>query len=332
MSDLYRGQRQGPVIAIARAALLAVALLAAGPAAAQTDYPSRPVEMIVVFPPGGPADTAARIIQPALQAVLGVPVALVTKGGAGGALGMDAVARARPDGYTLAASVKTTMTILPVTRRDLPYRVTDFAIIGSYALDSQGILVRASAPWKTLGELIDFAKKNPGKLSYGSAGVGSISHFNVELVKAAHGLDITHVPFAGTGPLKNAILGGHVDIASTAFSPMIPLVRSGDLVALATTTPRPIPGVNAPTLAEKGLAEASLNTTMQLYAPARTPREIVDKLVRALERVMKDPAVGAALEKAGMIADYRDPEETRKGIESEQQAVARVAAKLGLVK
>jgi tripartite-type tricarboxylate transporter receptor subunit TctC len=180
--------------------------------------------------------------------------------------------------------------------------------------------------------MVAYAKKNPGKLTYGSAGAGTISHLNMEMLKQAYGLDIAHVPFGGTGPVKNAILGGHVDLATTALSPMLPLVRSGDLVALVTTAPRRLPGVDAPTMAEKGLAQASLNTTSQLYVPARTPREVVDKLGRALEKTMKDPAVIAAIEKAGMVADYQDGDATRKDIESEYRAIAGLVQKLGLAK
>jgi tripartite-type tricarboxylate transporter receptor subunit TctC len=306
-----------------RIVLMAVSLLAPVAAVAQSDYPNRPVEFL---------DTAVRIIQPQFSANLGAPVVLVNKGGAGGAIGMEYVAKAKPDGYTVAASVKSTLTIVPASRRDLPYRLGDFAVVGSYAVDSQGLLSRPNAPWKTLDEMIAYARNNPGKLTYGSAGAGTISHLNMEMMKLAWGLDIAHVPFGGTGPVKNAILGGHVDLASTALSPMLPLVRAGDLVALVTTAPRRIPGVEAPTMMEKGLPQASLSTTSQLYVPSRTPREVIDRLTRALEKTMKDPSVIAAIEKAGMVADYRDPDSTRKDIDAEFAAIAPLATKLGLVK
>ena len=307
-------------------------LAIASAAVAQSDYPTRPIEFVITFPPGGPLDTAVRLVQPQLSANLGVPIVLVNKGGAGGAIGMEYVARAKPDGYTVAASVKSTLTVVPASRTDLPYKLADFAMVGSYAVDSQGVLSKPGAPWKSLDEMVAYAKKNPGKLTYGSAGAGTISHLNMELLKQAYGLDIAHVPFGGTGPVKNAILGGHVDLATTALSPMLPLVRSGDLVALVTTAPRRLAGVDAPTMAEKGLTQASLSTTSQLYVPARTPREVVDKLTRALDKTMKDPTVVAAIEKAGMIADYQDGDATRKDIESEHRAIAGLVQKLGLAK
>src|SRR5712664_3293759 len=169
------------------AATVMVLLAGNAPARAQAPYPTRPVEFIIPFAPGGPTDTAIRLIQPQLSANLGVPVVIVNKAGGGGALGMDAVAKAKPDGYTLAATVRSTLTILPATQPDVPYKVSDFAPIGTYAIDSGVILVKAGAPWKTLEEFVDHARKNPGTLTYGSAGLGTNSYFNMELLQQAYG-------------------------------------------------------------------------------------------------------------------------------------------------
>jgi tripartite-type tricarboxylate transporter receptor subunit TctC len=313
------------------AVLVALALGLAGPAAAQSDYPSRQVEFVIPFPPGGPLDAAIRIIQPALSAALGVPIVLVNKPGGGGALGTDFVAKAKPDGYTVAANVKSTLTILPATRTDLPYKVTDLIPVGNAVSDLGVITARANGPVKTLEELVDHAKKNPGKLTYGSAGVGTVSFFMLELVKLAYGIDIAHVPFSGTGPVKNAILGGHVDLASSGFSAMAPLIRGGDLVPLVTTSPNRVAAFpNVPTMAEKGFPEASVNISVGLYVPARTPKDVVAKLTRALDKVMKDPAVVSAVEKTGMVVDFREPEALQKFIDTEREAVTKVAKKVGL--
>src|SRR5215510_10874486 len=183
----------------------AIALLIFGgpvglqPARAQAPYPTRPIEFIIPFAPGGPTDTAIRLIQPQLSANLGVPLVLINKAGGGGAIGMDGVAKAKPDGYTLAATVRSTLTILPATQPDVPYKIADFTPIGAFAFDSGVIMVRRDAPWKTLEELVDHARKNPGKLSYGTAGLGTNSFFNMELLKLTYGLDMTHVPFGGSG-------------------------------------------------------------------------------------------------------------------------------------
>src|SRR5437773_10938209 len=178
-----------------------VALTGGAPSGAQVLYPTRPIEFVIPFAPGGPTDTAIRIIQPQLSANLGVPVVLVNNAGGGGAVGMDGVAKAKPDGYTLAATVRSTVTILPATQPDVTYKLVDFAVIGSYAYDSGVVLVKAGAPWKTLEELVAEAKNNPGKMTYGSAGRGTNSFSNMEPLKQAYGFEMAHVPFGGSGPV-----------------------------------------------------------------------------------------------------------------------------------
>ena len=315
------------------ATVLVLAALPTPGALAQPTYPNRPIEFIIPFPPGGPADTAARIIQPQMSAALGVPIVLVNKPGGGGALGGDYVAKSKPDGYTVYATTNSTLTIITAMQPDLTYRPSDFAAVGSYLTDLSVITAKAGGPWKTLDEFVDHAKKNPGKLSYGSAGLGTVSFFTVELFKLAYGLDITHVPFQGTGPVKNAIMGGHVTIASSGLSSLAPLMKSGDLLPLVTTAPKRVAAFpNVPTLAEKGAPEASLNIWMALFVPAKTPRDIVDRLSQALDKTMKEPSVLAAVEKSGMIIDLRDPAGTAKLVETEHEAVKKVVTRLGIGK
>jgi tripartite-type tricarboxylate transporter receptor subunit TctC len=316
--------------------VLAAAALAVGAAPAGVlaqAYPTRPVEFIIPFAPGGPTDTAIRLIQPQLSANLGVPVVLVNKAGGGGALGMDAVAKAKPDGYTLAATVRSTLTILPATQPDVPYKITDFAAIGAYAVDSQIVMVKSGSPWKTLEELVEHAKKNPGKLTYGSAGQGTNSFFTMELLKLAYGLDLGHVPFGGSGPVKNALLGGHVQVGAAALSPVLSVIRSGDVTVLATSATKRIPAIpNVPTMTEKGQPDASLSTWAELWAPAKTPKPVLDRLAQALDKTMKDPAVVSAIEKAGLQVEHHDPAATLKLVERENEVVRTVARKLGLGK
>ena len=315
------------------ATVLVLAALPAPGALAQPAYPNRPIEFIIPFPPGGPADTAARIIQPQMSAALGVPIVLVNKPGGGGALGGDYVAKSKPDGYTVYATTNSTLTIITAMQPDLTYRPSDFAAVGSYLTDLSVITAKSGGPWKTLEEFVEHSKKNPGKLSYGSAGLGTVSFFTVELFKLAYGLDITHVPFQGTGPVKNAIMGGHVTIASSGLSSLAPLMKSGDLLPLVTTAPKRVAAFpNVPTLAEKGAPEASLNIWMALFVPAKTPRDIVDRLSRALDKTMKEPSVLAAVEKSGMIIDVRDPAGTAKLVETEHEAVKKVVTRLGIGK
>jgi tripartite-type tricarboxylate transporter receptor subunit TctC len=329
MVHVESGRRHRALVAV----LLAAVCAGAVPVAGQDAYPSRPIEFIVPFPPGGPLDSAVRILQPALQAALGQPVVLVNKGGAGGALGMDAVAKAKPDGYTVAASVKSTLTILPATRRDLPYKATDFTPVANAVTDLGVVLAKASGHWKSLDEFVADAKKNPGKLSYGSAGVGTVSFFMMEIIKLSYGIDVAHVPFQGTGPVKNALLGGHVDLGSSGFSSFGPLIRSGDLVPLVTTSPKRVAAYpNVPTMAEKGFPEASVNISVSFYVPAATSRDIVNKLAATIDKAVKDPAVVAAIEKTGMVVDFRDGATLARDIETERAAVTKVAEKAGIGK
>jgi tripartite-type tricarboxylate transporter receptor subunit TctC len=314
--------------------LLAVLLSPGGVDLARAaDYPTREIEFVVSFPAGGPADAGARIIAPRMSTALGVPIVVVNKPGGGGAVGADYAAKAKPDGYTVYASTNSVQTISPAILKDLPYRMSDFTPVGSYVSDFGVITVRANAPYKTLEEFIDHARKNPGKLSYGSAGLGTVSFFTMELFKLAYGLDLTHVPFAGTGPVKNAIMGGHVSIATSGFGSLTPIIRSGDIAPLVTTSPRRLAAFpNVPTMAEKGFPDASLNIWLGLYVPARTPKPIADRLAQALAEAARDPAIIAAVDKAGMFADYYSPEDTEKRRQAEAATVKSVVDKLGLGK
>jgi len=314
---------------VAALVLVASPVVAVGGAAA-ADYPTRELEFVVSFPAGGPADSGARVLAPVMSSILKQSVVVVNKPGGGGALGADYAAKARPDGHTVYVSTNSVLTISPHLKQ-LPYKRADFTPIGAFAVDLGVITVRGNAPAKTLDEFVAYARKNPGKLNYGSAGYGTVSFFTMELFKMAYGLDLVHVPFQGTGPVKNAIMGGHVTIATSGFGSLSPLIRSGDLVALVTTSPTRVAAFpNVPTMTEKGFPDASLNIWMGLYVPAPTPKPVVDTLVKALARAAKDPALSGGLEKAGMHLDYRDPAATLKLLETESAAVSKVVEKLKL--
>ena len=315
------------VIVVVVAALLGMALLAADA------YPTREIEFVVAFPAGGPADSSARVLAPVMSSILKQPVVVVNKPGGGGALGSDYAAKAKPDGHTVYISTNSVMTVSPNLKKSLPYKFTDFTPIGAFAVDLGAVTVRSNGPAKTLEEFVDYAKKNPGKLNYGSAGYGTVSFFSMELFKMAYGLDLVHVPFQGTGPVKNAIMGGHVTIATSGFGSLSPLIKSGDLIALVTTSPKRVAAFpNVPTMTEKGFPDASLNIWMGLYVPAATPKPVVDTLIKALAQAAKDPALSAGLEKAGMHLDYRDPAATTKLLETESATVGKVVERLKIPK
>jgi len=310
---------------------LITAAFSAGTWAAEEKYPTRQVEVIVNFPPGGPLDTSMRIIHPPLQAALGVPVVLTTKGGAGGALGADFVAKAKPDGYTVLATANGGLTIAPNVNPEITYKYSDFAPVCTFSADPGVITCKANAPWKNLEELVDYAKKSPGKLNYGTPGMGTVAFFAMEIFKLSYGLDIVPVHFQGTGPVKNAILGGHVDLAASGFGSLAPLIKSGNIIPLVTTAQKRIADFpNVPTMAEKGFPEASLNIWFGLFVSRNCPRIVVAQLGQAMEKVMKDPKVSSQIEKAGMVADYRESEGTFRLVEQEYAAVAKVVKKMGI--
>ncbi len=318
-------------IRIAAAAALAAGVAVAGGAQA-ADYPTRDIEFVVAFPTGGPADGAARALGPLMSAALKQPVLVINKPGGGGAIGSDYAARAKPDGHTIYVSTNSSLTISPHLRK-LNYKVADFTPIGAFAVDLGVVAVRNTAPARTLDEFVDYVRKNPGKLSYGSAGFGTVSFFSMELFKAAYNLDIQHVPFQGTGPVKTALMGGHVIVSASGFGSLSPLIRSGDLIALATTSPTRVAAFpNVPTMSEKGFPDASLNIWMGLYVPARTPSHVTGLLTRTLAQVAKEPALAAGLERAGMHLDYRDPAATLALIDRETTAVGKIVEKLNLPK
>jgi tripartite-type tricarboxylate transporter receptor subunit TctC len=316
------------------APLLLVALAATGGSLsfAQGQYPTRDIEFIIPFAPGGPADAAARLIAPLIQAKLGQTIVLTNRPGGGGAVGAAHVAAARPDGYTVFATVNAPLSVAAATR-SVPYKLDDFIALGQYMVDFQLVAVRSDAPWKTLDELMHHAKTNPGKLNYGSAGLGTISYFNMEMLKLATGADIVHVPFQGTGPVKNAILGKQVDVAASAAGAMLPLARSGDIRLLVTTARHRLADFpDVPTMVEKGYPDASLSTWAALFVPKGTPTAIVDKLAAALKEAAADPSLAAASQKVGMAVEYRDGEATRTQMEREFASVKRAAERLGIGK
>lgn len=315
------------------AIFLFLGLFTSLPWAAEDKYPTRQIELILNFPPGGPLDTGARIIHPALQKEMGVPMLLTTKGGAGGALGADFVAKAKPDGYTVLGTNNGALTIAPQVNAQITYKYQDFIPVCTFVADPAVITSKAKAPWKNLDELVDYAKKNPGKLNYGTPGMGTVAFFTMELFKMAYGLDIVAVHFQGTGPAKNAILGGHVDLASSGFGSLAPLIKSGDIIPLVTTASKRVADFpDVPTMAEKGFPDATLNIWFGLLVPQKCPPQVAQRLALAMEKVMKDPGVINQLEKSGLIVDYRDSETMLKLLVEEYATVAKVIQKTGMGK
>jgi tripartite-type tricarboxylate transporter receptor subunit TctC len=310
-----------------RAAAMAPLFLPTSRLVAQTAWPGGPIELIVPFPPGGPTDMAPRLAIEHLQPLLdNATLVIVNKAGAGGGVGCEQVARSRPDGHSVLATSNPPLSVRTAIEKKASYKIEDFAPLGMYAVDAGILVARPELGIKTLEELVARVQQKPDELSYASAGPGTVTHVSTELFKYVAGLKIVHVPFRGSGPAAQAILGGHVPLMSSAYSAAKPLVERGDVVPLVVTGSRRLPDLpNVPTLAEKGFKGAELNIWMGFFVPAATPQPIVQRFTQAIAEASRKPALRAALERSGMIAEYGDPARVRELLAQEHASVAKLA-------
>ena len=282
---------------------LGLAGLAALPAVAQDKYPSRPITMVVPFPPGGSVDIMARQYSEPLSRVLGVPIVVENRPGAGGSVGAQYVARAKADGYTLVVSSQSSHLANPLTQPQVGYDpVKDFENIAILGRLPNALVVHSSLPFKTFKEFIDYAKKNPGKLNYGSGGVGSMGQLNVEMLKASTGAFTTHIPYRGGTPLITAVLGNEVQFILDNLVIMLPHIQAGKVRALAVANDQRLPQLpDVPTLAEVGYPQLNLTSWIGIAAPAGTPDAAVQTLHKAVRQVAASPAMIANLKDRGVI-------------------------------
>ena len=293
---------------VAAAALLCLSatatmtVLAAG-------YPERPVTLVVPFPPGGVADTIARPIAQALGDKLGQPIVIENKGGAGGAIGIGQAGRAKPDGYTLLMSLSS-ISILPAADRLLErkpaYQLDQFVPIARITADPTVLVVRADAPYKTLDEFLEAARKQGGKLSYGSSGIYGTMHVPMEMLQNAAGIKMMHVPFTGAGPAVQALVGGQVDALATGPSSVMQLIQAGRVRPLAHWGDGKLESLpQVPSLKSKGF-DASFVQWSGIFALAGTPPAVIDKLRQAVKQIAEDPAVQARIAGTGSPVQYLD--------------------------
>ena len=284
------------------AAIAAIAL-AATVAQAADDYPSRPVQLIIPFAAGGPTDVVGRIMAGKMGQLLGQTVLVEDKGGAGGNIGADYVAKSAPDGYTLLFATVSTNAINPGIYRTMPYdAIKDFAPVARVGVTPTLLLVNPSVPATDVKSLIALIKANPGKYNYGSSGTGSILHLCGEEFKAmAGGLEITHVPYKGSAPMDTDLMGGQITMAFDATPTALPLAQSGKLRALGAGMLKRLDALpDLPTLNDQGLKGFECYTWNAILAPAGTPKPIVDKLNAAANKALADPQVIDSLIKAGV--------------------------------
>jgi tripartite-type tricarboxylate transporter receptor subunit TctC len=311
----------------------AVALLllgASGFASAQT-FPNRPVTIVVPYPPGGLIDLVARVLQAPLQAELGVPVLAENHSGAGGNVGAEVVSRAAPDGYTLLLA-NPSLAISPTLYRKLNYRpIEDFAYVGRYGSVPNVLVVSPSLPVKTAQELIAYAKKNPGKLNYGSPGYGTSPQLSSELFKTMSGTFIVHIPFRGAGPAITALLGGEIEMMIDNIPPQVPLIQAGKVRALAVTSLKRVNVLpDVPTMDEIGLKGYEVVSWFGLVARAGTPRESVLRLNAALNRASRDPKLRATLESRGATIVEGSPDDFLNFVKAETAKFAPVIKRAGV--
>jgi tripartite-type tricarboxylate transporter receptor subunit TctC len=310
---------------IASAAVLATSLCASA------QYPNKPIKLIVPLAAAGTGDTLARTVGEEMGKILGQPVVIDNRPGAGGLVGTELVAAAPADGYTLLA-VSPSHVINPAlySNKKTYDALKSFDTVTVLANTHQVIAAHPSVEAKTLKELIDYAKKNPGKLNYGSAGTGSATHLNMELFKSMAGVDIVHVPYKGSTQARNDVLAGQVQLAMDGLLPLQPLIKEKRLKALAITSSRRAKSnPEIPTIAEAGVPGYASDTWYGILVPAGTPKEITAMLHAAAVKALNSPAVRARLENLGAEPVGNSQEEFRKLLETEQKLWAKVVKDSG---
>jgi tripartite-type tricarboxylate transporter receptor subunit TctC len=296
-------------------AALAASLAAAG-AAAQS-YPTHPIKLIVPFAPGGSTDIIARLISEPLTRELGQAVVVENVGGAAGALGTMQVKNATPDGYTLAIATVSTMIVYPATRAKPQYTLDDFAPVTNIASMPNVLAISPKFPAKDLKEFIEIVRKNPGKYTFGSSGVGSINHMLGESFQAAAGVKMVHVPYKGSGPAMQDVMGGQIDGLFDQFPSSKAYIDSGRMRAIGVISPHRIPGYDVMTMEEAGLKGFTDEAWYGLLAPAKVPPAVLQRLDAAMKKVMADPGLRDRLDKIGARPVGNSPAEFKDQIHRE---------------
>jgi tripartite-type tricarboxylate transporter receptor subunit TctC len=281
-------------------------------------YPNKPIKLVIPFPAGGATDIVGRVVAQQLGVELGQTVVVDNRAGAAGVIGSESVARAAPDGYTILLSTSSTHTIGPILNPKIPFSPTkDFTPIMYLAASPQVVVVPLTSPAKTMPELIDYIKKNPGKLNFGSAGTGGIPHLSTERFLAMTDTKMTHVPYKGTALAMPDLMAGRLDLMFDSISVSLPHIRDGKVRALAVTSPKPSSvAPDIPTLSQFVPGYESL-TWFGVFGPAGLPPAIQEKLNQALNKAIQNPALLAQFAKLGFDAAGGTPDEFAKKMAEE---------------
>lgn len=305
-------------------------LLFAGVANAQT-FPSRPVRVIVPFPPGGAVEFYARAVQPHVQEILGQPVLIENRAGAGGMIGVDLVAKSVPDGHTVAVGNIAALAMNVGVYSKMPYDpLRDLTPVMRTVAVNYALVVHPSVPARSVAELVAYLKNNPGRLAYGSAGAGSAPHLATESFKQVAGLDMIHVPFKGGGPMVTDLLGGQIHLVIADQANLMPHVKAGRLRALAVSTlQRSTVHPELPTIAESGYPGFEARAWQGLVGPAGMPAPVVTRLHEAFSRAMALPEVRERLIGGGLDPIVTSPQEFGAFIRAEIERWSKVAKAVG---
>jgi tripartite-type tricarboxylate transporter receptor subunit TctC len=322
------------MIFLPRSLAFALAVLAAQPAAAQpSDYPNRAVNFIVPFAPGGVTSLFARVLGAKLEQRLGKPFVVENRPGGGGVLAATAVARAAPDGYTIMMASSTVLAINVTVRKNLPYdprkELTPIALLARVPFV---LVVNPSLPIQSVADLVKLAKEKPGQLSYGTPGPGTFHHLNAEMFKGIFGLDLVHIPYKGSAPALNDLVGGHIQMMFCDVPPAMSLIEAGKIRALGVTTKERVPAVpNIPPLAEVGIPGYDTASWHTVTTTANVPKPIVDKLAANIRDIMGDASVTEALVKDGALPQVSpSPDEMKRFVDSEIVRWGKVIEQAGL--
>ena len=303
---------------------LAIALFAAASTVAAQEYPDKTLRLVVAYPPGGPADIAARIVAEQLSAQLPQRVIVDNRPGAGGIIGTELVANAGADGYTLLLSgnnIAIAQALATAPRYD---STQSFVHVAQIATLPTGVFVSAQSPHATFRDLVAFAKANPDKLTYASGGNGTPSHLAMEMLMRTAGIQVRHIPYKGTPPAVTDLIGGQVDMLVTSIAGPIEQVKAGRLKLLAVSSPERLDQLpQVPAIAES-LPGYSFETWLAISAPRGTSPAIVQRLSSEIERAVKDPAVVKRMNDAGLKASYLSPDRTTARMSAEQKTFAQV--------
>ncbi len=318
------------VSCLVAAAAIAVASLP-GLAGAQA-YPNKPIKLIVPFAPAGTTDIVARIVADQLSKELGQPVIVENRSGGGGAVGADVVAKSAPDGYTLGVATVSTMAVNPAANSKIPYNnFTDFIPVTKFVGVPNVLCVHPSVPAKDIKEFIELLKKNPGKYSFATSGTAGIGHMMGELFLSASGTDMTHIPYKGAGPAVIDVVGGQVPVLFDNLPSSKAQIDAGKMRLLAVAAPNRLAGYpNIPTFKELGMPEVNDPAWYGLVAPAKTPKEIIDKLYQASVKAVNSPAIKEKLAQQGADPVANTPAEFAKDIKAEYDKMKAIVVKKGI--